>query len=54
MYTRSSLLVATALVFAVDAMAAPVTPFVPGAISRAIDTIGEPDEPGLILVQNRG
>ena len=52
MDTRSTLLVATALVFAVNAMAAPVAPFAPGRISRAIDSAGEANEPWLILVQN--
>lgn len=54
MHTRSTLLFATALAFAGSAMAAPVTPFAPDSILRAIDTAVQSDEFGLILVQNRG
>ena len=48
----STLLFAIALAFAGSAMAAPVTPFAPDSVSRAIDTAVQPDESGLILVQN--
>ena len=54
MSTRPTLLMATALAFAGSAMAAPAVPFAPDSVSRAIDTVGQPDESGLILVQNRG
>src|SRR6185436_14979577 len=54
MYTTRTLLVATSLTLAASAMAVPVTSFAPDSVARAIDTIGQPDESGLILVQNRG
>jgi hypothetical protein len=54
MYKRCTLLLATTLAFAGSAMAAPVTQLAPGSVSRAIDTVRQPDESGLILVQNRG
>src|ERR1700722_10708463 len=60
MSTRSILLFASAVAFAGSAVAAPVVPFVPDNVSRVIgtdtqlDTTVGPDEPGLILVQNRG
>src|SRR6478736_3013599 len=58
MYTRFTLLAATALMFTVSAfaasaVAAPVMRFEPDNKSRAIDSTGEPDESGLILVQGR-
>ena len=54
MYKRSTLLFAAAVVFAGSAMAAPVAPYEPGSVSRAIGTAVQPDDPGLILVQNCG
>jgi hypothetical protein len=54
MYKRCTLLLATTLALAGSAMAAPVTQLAPGSVSRAIDTVRQPDESGLILVQNRG
>ena len=54
MYTKSSLLLATALAFAGAAFAAPVTQFTSRSISRELDTFRQPDESGVILVQNRG
>ena len=55
MYRKSSLLLATALAFAGSAMAAPVTQFAPGSVSRA-HRYGcmQSDGSGVILVQNRG
>ena len=55
MYTKSMLLLATFLAFSGGAaIAAPVTQFAPRSVARAIDTVRQPDESGLILVQNRG
>jgi hypothetical protein len=54
MYTKSSLLLATALTFASVAFAAPVTQFAPRSISRGLDTVLQYDGSGVILVQNRG
>ncbi len=54
MYTKSSLLLATALAFAGGAFAAPVTQFTARSISRELDTARQPDGSGVILVQNRG
>ena len=54
MYTKPSLLLATALTFASVAIAAPVTQFAPHSISRALDTVQQPDGSGVVLVQNRG
>jgi hypothetical protein len=53
MYCGSTLLVATALMFAASATAAPVTSFAPGSVSRAGNTASKADEPSPILVQNR-
>ena len=54
MHKRVTLLFATALAFAGSAMAAPVAPFAPDSVSRGIDAVVQPDDHGLILVQNRG
>ena len=54
MYTKSSLLLTTALAFAGVAFAAPVTQLAPRSISRELDTVRQPDGSGVILVQNRG
>jgi hypothetical protein len=54
MCKRYTLLLAITLALGGSAMAAPVTRFAPGSVSRAIDTVGQPDEPGLILAQTRG
>ena len=43
MYTKSSLLLATALAFAGVAFAAPVTQFASRSISRELDTVRQPD-----------
>ena len=59
MSTRATLLLATVLAFAGSAIAAPLMPISPNSVSRAIrtatqsDTAVQPDEAGLILVQNR-
>ena len=54
--TRKSalLLLATALVFAGSAPAAPVMPFAPVAVLRAAGWVVRSDDSGLILVQRRG
>jgi hypothetical protein len=54
MYTKSSLLLVTALAFASVAFAAPVTQFTARSISRELDTVRQPDGAGVFLVQNRG
>jgi hypothetical protein len=54
MYTKSSLLLATALAFASVGFAAPVTQLASRSISRELDTVRQPDGSGVILVQNRG
>ena len=54
MCKRYTLLLAITLALGGSAMAAPDTRFAPGSVSRAIDTVGQPDEPGLILAQTRG
>ena len=60
MSMKSTLLLATALAFAGSAIAASLTPFAPDSVSRAIETAApyytavQPEEPELILVQNRG
>jgi hypothetical protein len=55
MCKRYNLLLAITLALGGSVMAAPVTRFTPGSVSRAIDTVGHrPEESGLILVQTRG
>ena len=54
MYKRYTLLLAITLALGGSAMAAPVTRFAPGSVSRAINTVGQPDESWLILAQTRG
>ena len=53
MYKRYTLLLAITLALGGSAMAAPVTRFAPGSVSRAINTVGQPDESWLILAQTR-
>jgi len=54
MCTKPILLFAIALAVAGSAIAAPAKPFASNSISRSGDTAIQSDEPGLILVQNRG
>jgi hypothetical protein len=54
MCRRTTLLFATTLVLAGSALAAPVTPFAPAAVSRAAGWAVQPYDSGLILVQRRG
>jgi len=53
MYKRYAVLLAVTLALGDVAGAAPIMRFAPDSVSRAIDTVRQPDEFGLILVQTR-
>jgi hypothetical protein len=54
MHARYTVLLATALACVGSATAAPVTPFTSAIVLQVIDPAVQPDESGMILVQNRG
>ena len=53
MYKKYAVLLAVALALGDVAGAAPIMRFAPDSVSRAIDTVRQPDESGSILVQTR-